>query len=360
MEKTIKQPFTVYDVMAYLAPGLALILGATLVFYLMRGGFSVESKGQFLKIILPTGGSWVAMVTEICSHWYTFAFAFFAMWLITYILGHFVATLSSLLIDSFIIRRIRGYPFSIMLDKKFPLSDHEAKKRRLAKGAHGYFIVAMCLYPIRLLPVWIPNFILIWCGVLVLVRMGSAAADVQEGQGWKATANRLWRIGAFLAWPGVFLFDLCITTTYAVSKTYKPMGTAAQDEFCRACKKTFETACQGVTCPHDSSEIYWRTSAYLLEATDAHAKNINNWLNLYSFCRNICMSFFLLFIMTFVMGRTVFAEVPNNPHFFWFPVIFGSLAAIFLLRYVYLYYKYYSKYIARAFMCHVLQKPKPD
>jgi hypothetical protein len=77
-----------------------------------------------------------------------------------------------------------------------------------------------------------------------------------------------------------------------------------------------------------------------------------NWLNLYSFARNLAMSFYLTFLYTgisFCIQRgLIFGS--HRLTVVLFPFILFVLFVIMLQRYHYLYHSYFSKFILRAFV----------
>jgi len=460
---TLKKPYGVYDVLGYLIPGGVLVLGVALFVWLMQG-------------TVPSLQVWYSNTKSIwLDQWYAFITLVIVLLLTLYVIGHIIALLSAMFIDSFLIRRVHGYPFATMFQDKLPMSRFEWYKRLLSTGAHAFFLLAMVLLVLPNVETSFVHYTLGVCVWLAFVRLSFACyptgaaskvhsvfllgrflvfavlclitafwgyiwlakhlhptfrpafdqtwnfiaglwAMTQEFRGWgficfsvsivfglimlsgrltkksigwrKAFKNQfgdfkalfkaghekdvlaatnekplsllqyaLMVLAALPAFVGYVVYYTLVRPWYAVTAIYRPMDKSFVDMFCKCCRKVFHPENSPESCKvcHHHADLYWLTACYLTENTERHHLNIKHWLNLYGFARNLGMAFFLLFLLGAVTKRNIGAQ-QMSPIVEWWPLATGILCVLLLHRYVYLYYKYYSKYIARAFVAEVLTK----
>ena len=455
--------------MGYLIPGGVLLLGVIILGWALWGTLpDFLGVSNFAKTIWP-------------NHWYEFTAVIIVLIFLLYVLGHIVALISAMTIDSFLVRRVHGYPFHTMLDQLFPLSRTESYKRMLSMGAHAYVVLAMVLLAFPSTTIDKIYFLLGTAAWLTYVRLTFACyprvamsymhafalairfvlftgiivafglwgylwlAESFQSYSWSTmllsalswTANHFsissntWIIGIIMAGLssglscliillgratkndvgcteairnqcsdlkklfhdqrklkgschgdqlslgqyivlllpsvpcllGCMLYYVLVRPIYALTGIYRPMSQDFIDNFCNACRKIFlgsKNACdyekKDRKCVH-KQDLYWITTCYLTEHTEKHSLNIKHWLTLYRSARNLSMAFMALYLIGTIMNR-VFLGHDIHIVVRWWPVITGTLAVLLLQRYLYLYYKYYSKYIARAFVAEALRQPE--
>lgn len=462
-EKTIKKPYAVYDILGYLIPGGVLCLGVVVLGWALWGTVPSFNWGAHqAKEVWP-------------QNWYEFATVIVVALFMLYVIGHVVALLSAMVIDSFVIKRIHGYPFHTMLKRLFPLTRFQLYKKLLSVGAHAYMVLACILlslpsvsieaviftasmgawlmgcrltfacYPrtaesgvhaiillsrfvgfsiilmvyglwgimylldrvdwysvlgklVNVIGVVLPSFrfsLWVWvCGILLLclfalggawlLKVGRPTAGKMSLR--KAYENQLDDLWTFLGddrkatklvacssgdsisllqyallglavvpcFLGCLLYYILSKPLYAITGIYRPMSDAFVNRFCESCKKLlFGGKAEDCEVCNHKQDLYWLTACFLTEHTEKHNLNIKHWLSLYGFARNLGMAFFLLFLIG-AIARRVFYEHSVHPVVVYWPLVMGVLAALLLHRYVYLYYKYYSKYIARAFVSEAM------
>jgi len=91
---------------------------------------------------------------------------------------------------------------------------------------------------------------------------------------------------------------------------------------------------------------------YIADKSEIMHKIIINWLNLYSFMRNLAMAFYLAFIYTTISLSVDGHQLPKGEGLcaMYLPVALFGLAMLSLLRFYYLYSAYYTKFLYRAFV----------
>lgn len=109
-----------------------------------------------------------------------------------------------------------------------------------------------------------------------------------------------------------------------------------------------------------NTDNFWFCYLYICSKNPVFANLIENWLRLYSFSRNLSMSFFVSFLYCFIWlvihkAGIVFSIEINVFYLYLIPFVYFILFAIMVFRYYYLYAHYYSRFIFRAFVQMCLQ-----
>ena len=95
------------------------------------------------------------------------------------------------------------------------------------------------------------------------------------------------------------------------------------------------------------TNLYWLSYAYVVEKNEHMKDTIRNFLRLYSFTRNISTTLFILYFTLIIIKLLVVKNVDYL--IITFSLIILAVSSILLIRYYYLFYNYYSKFIFRAF-----------
>lgn len=155
-------------------------------------------------------------------------------------------------------------------------------------------------------------------------------------------ANFLWKwLFSWFLKPFTWGFDLILKSILCILRMQKPFTREFQDLFVKKFVETFKMSPSGV-----DTEVHWLTYSYLCQNDPDSMVRIRRWLTQYSFARNVSTAFILLFFFNIIMSKI------DNPAFLYWSLATGAGSILFLLRYYYLYYNYYSKYIFRAFMTY--------
>jgi hypothetical protein len=336
----LKKPFSSYDLFGYFTPGVVIIVGV----YIHTRLFKITLLENLKCILIPY---WP-------SQWYEYAVFVFLGVLIVYVIGHLVASISSALIDSMLVRRMHGYPYQKLFSKYFPVGDNDQRRRLFAKTSFGVFFVGLFLLAIRRAPLVLAEIALATSLMLMFLRMiytilmDRKHSTVAGLIYW--TSCPLWILFGYPYW-------YIIKTFGALFRMNKPFADWFQDRFFQAFDRCFgvnpliddkEKHPPSNDRTYIDSNCYWLTYCYVIDHSPESAKMIAGWLNLYSFARNTGMAFFLLFLYGAIIGRS--ESMRTNETCCVWTITTGALSVAFTLRFYYLYYKYYSKHIFRAFV----------
>lgn len=140
MEKEYKlnqSPFDLYDIFGYFAPGLVFTISLSI----FLGYLPNQSLSGYL-IHLKTLLKWVT----INKVWWLDTLFFISSIAIIYIIGHLISSISSLLIEKYILKKASGYPY----EKLFRLKP-SSRLHQFSRGYYKFMIVIVNLYLLRLL-----------------------------------------------------------------------------------------------------------------------------------------------------------------------------------------------------------------
>jgi len=347
--KEVQRSVKPYDVFGYLIPGAVAMMGIYLHGAILdvRNTFTDNKPAQFDEFVnrLFLSGP---------SNWYEYTGLSFVFLIVAYILGHIIGSSSSALIDVMLVKRMHGYPYQRLLTMQESSSEKTFAKRKgmLARGSFGLFFVGMALLAVRTAPCIYMTIALGLSLVILAVRMLYADCDDTPASGWATT---LFCIGSILSLGLAWVYTVVSTLIASAFRMNEPLPEGTQQLFRKSFEKVF-----GV--PPDSNKLgtdcYWLTCLYLSENSPENYKSIVQWLRLYAFARNLTMTFFFLFLYGAVIGRfDPFRSTQQYPYYCWWPISMGFLSLAFLIRYYYLYYKYYSKCIFRAFIALTANSP---
>jgi len=329
-------PFNIYDFFGYIFPGISIAV-------LLLAFFIPESitTSRYFKFILSVhkNANVIAVISEIviCI-------------VAVYCLGQIIAAFSHVFIDRIIIGTIFGYPYLSFLKLK-------VKKRDFASPIHKLiFLVSNLLIAGAIFAYWHKNYwpliniALVVLLFLIALRFISKIIRTlfRKIDDIIVSEHRYFRkpylcslgfidktIDAFFVEPlkKLLNIDHLFDTDYAIK-----LKSMIDTKFGPEIKNT--------------SDNFWLPCLYVIQR-EPFARKIDNWLQLYSLNRNLSLAFFIASIV-FV---TFLSFHPNlfSERRVWLLIIsvFGSWA--FGIRYLMLYYTYYSKNVFRSF--HVMETP---
>ena len=354
MEKNIpklgpKVPFSTYDIFVYLSPPIMIFI----CIYLFERSLV---KHKILELTTPVYSfldSMLKSASKEAFNWGAILALLICLICIVYIVGHLLATFSSLIIDRVLVYKGYGYPYENMLEIK--IADYKLISRKFYRGSFFWinFILLVFYFhkcvvffnlPELLFPIVIYILLVLFFLFIILKLIFSARYHNES------TIPAAWKkIFTFFSWP----YDLLS----GFLATYINPRRAINPGFVREFKKQFKYK---FSLNSDESETnnFWLPYIHVSENSVNMGAALTNWLNLYSLSRNLSFSFYLLFlysgfVFSFQIGRI---ELKMHGAFFIFPISMFILSLILLIRFYYLYSSYYTKYTLRAF--YVLQKEK--
>ncbi|MBP9119673.1 MAG: hypothetical protein KBF59_02290 [Ignavibacterium sp.] len=318
-------PFTLYDFFGYLFPGVFFSSG---ILWFMR------------KMDLKVIDSSYKHIVEINATM-PFVTGFIMVILIVaifYIVGHFIATFSHIILDRLIVSGILYYPIHRLLNSKNNID---------YKPGIIYRLIIIVLIIISWLPIinidlaksYIDIFGYIICGLLVIKTINFFIYNSNKLKSsklltlYKRCKNCL---NNFLS----VSFDKFILLLESVIQTNRLLDEGIRSEF----NKKFQS--KHPTVQNLSSEQYWLPFYEIVSKNPTHATLITNWLHIYSFSRNISAASFLLsgFLIVILNYNLEFDGIK------YYISILNIVAIIFYMRYWMIYYTYYTKGIIRSYV----------
>lgn len=335
-------PFDLYDFFGYLFPGI--IFGTCVTFFL----------GEFYPPIYESYQSFIFQYNQ--APFLLGSFVALSGIVILYALGHFIATISHIIIDRVLIDGVEGYPINFLL--KIP-----RETREYSESTFKYLFTTYNL--LLVMPVFILDekqlhtilmilFIIISCLILqriivMLVRFKGEGRVLSR----KLGDQNVFRI--FL-WPSRYFIDPII----AFFRKLLGLDRRFPDSFIAMYKKLFHERFNPLEANDVGSENYWLPAFHAVANNRSHEKTLQTWLHLYGFSRNASAAFYLS--SSLIVGHLFF-----NPemHTSFIRIQLGIqwlLAVILGLRYWILYSHYYSKGVIRAFVESVtsIQENNPE
>jgi hypothetical protein len=349
-------PFNSYDVFGYIIPGLSFIVACFLF-------------DQWVTEYLYFNH---APIHSIISNFYKsnqdgFNFDsivfFLVALLMIYVIGHVVATISSFYIDRLLIRKGYQYPLHSLL-KGFTKEDELPRRN---KTIRSNFIISVMS-------------ILLIFGLGVLNLYSHLAVKQPEGiiyhivflvlmilfvSSLVASFSTVWVTIFKWSSPRNFFSSIYSRFSKGIADV---VGSSEQlDELVLSEYKDFLKNRLNINPLSTTSDIYWLSYMYLMRTSHSSISMAVNWLHLYSFARNLSTAFFLAFCYTtfsISINSHEYAQSFQSIGTFNFfiaisiPALFCFLGFLFLVRFYYLYYSYYTKFIIRACAFLHTQKKK--
>jgi hypothetical protein len=348
IKKTL--PFSLYDFYGYLFPGTLLFYGICVVISIFYG---VDLNNDFLKHCgFPEAKGVVGNV-------------FFAVFMlgIIYFLGHINATISHLLVDRTIVKKIIGYPVLRQLKGI-------GEVREFSRAINMYVLIIFFLW--LLIPAFFYNTseLLRYSNKIAIIIIGTLYAIrylivILEPFLFKGKAPRT---GDFkfnngplkillLIVPYYILTSLFIALKYSVFRPAKKLLSCDEslpEEVVRKFKRNL-SALTGLDISANPSEAYWLATIAMNQRCPADYSKIMNWLNLYGFLRNLAsVCLILAGIVALILYNsdikvldTGFVSGAANIGRFMLGGLILSFGFLFF-RFWIIYRNYFSNYIIRA------------
>ena len=370
-QKTYKEypiPFSSYDFFGYLAPGIAFI---TLIFsfeFYMR--CNVNGYSSFLLSFIKYVIKYQSYLIQKLGLIYQIAILIFAILLI-YILGHFISTLSSFFIDRILIFKSYGYPFNNLILQSDISEVRDIKKDHDYASANFYkatffwinifvvsFFINNCCIQIKIFILfkyiyYMSKFLLI---ILIFIKLYPYLLRIFSKK-----------------WPE-FIFPTTRVIIYWLSTPFNYISNflsnyintkrGFDDEFI---KKTIQFIRINFKIKQKNinkynTNVFWLPYMYVAKNSIIFYQLMKEWLHLYSFMRNLSTAVYFGFIYI-VIQSYVNREILNYSEYttlIYIILITFSLSILFLVRYYYLFYCYFTKFTFRAFYLLNIEEEKTE
>jgi hypothetical protein len=367
---------TVADVLQYIIPGGTFLISCLL--FELRARLAVRQElGEVITIHTPlltalelaaghynsAANSLVVTAPSGGTDWVFAVFVGLGILAAAYAVGHVIASYSALLVDRVLVAKGHGYPFANLLNTT--PDAHEETKRRFYRGLFFWFnLVLFCEAVVIALatanhsPVLLEWFLR---AVFIAVVVGVVAKAMLKKTTEPQWAARL--LGSF-----VKPYDWIAAGVSRAIETKRGFDPEFVNVFWCRFKNVFGEQLMKRTDP--STNTFWLTYCHVTASSPVFRAALDNWLKLYIFSRNLATALFCAFIYctfwywlhsgaTFIYWTELTLWQPiGDPRavesaakgLALLPFTLLIAGYIMLVRYYYLYYAYFSKFVFRAFV----------
>lgn len=298
-----------YDFFGYLVPGFVLLvaIGAAHAQMALKYVPNINAKLSY-----DLGMNYYPMLISVTV----------GVAILSYILGHAIATLASFFYERMIVRHVFGYPYERLF---FGVIQKENSQK--------YKAIAVAIY-------------LYLTGIVLMQGYLYDIVKYSDSQ-WKWFAAF---VAIFIALIGIsftsagiafaFIFTWLEKSLLSFVGKGKPFPEVMRTIIEKKFVKDF-----GISMKDADTEVFWATYWKVMGGHDYVRGKIEKWLVLYSFMRNVGTSLLLssyVICMANIFGNGVFIL---SVHSF----ILLTMSVLVIARYYYLYYSYYTKSVFRAY-----------
>jgi len=322
----IKNHIDLYDLFGYFIPGILLIFNFLFVRILVMNGFSYQScNTTFLKVL-----HFLTMMND--AEWWVELLLFIICIAIIYLIGHIISSLSNLLVDKFLIKKISRYPYV----KLFRL---DKMNKEFSKGFYKlYFAIINILFVLMIfihIPLFllVPFIIILVGGTIIKAIISALLASKKISEKSIVKLNYFGRLSAYI----FDFFSNHIEHNFGLSDKF-------DDEFISSFMQKFKKKFHNINV--NSTNLYWLSYCYVLNSDSQLRNLVIHFLRLYGFIRNLSATFFMSSIYFFYLSKTCSFHVKELQIT---SFLFYSVFVFLLIRFYYLYYNYFSKSVFRSF-----------
>jgi hypothetical protein len=355
--KNINRPFRDYDYFGHFGPAITYIIAIMIyisIEYDVVGILREAQNNSTIKTIFSAFNYWPISLTLFI---FTIVFV--------YIFGIVISSISGIVIDRIFVKKIYGYPYQVLLydynrSVPVPKNKRESLKRRMdiISSSHYKFIFFGSNFSLlwfyttnyylndyeiffinyRLTPIIIYSVPLLVFLLFVYFYFVKNSAKYQNHD---ESYIMKWMYGPIVLCTMVYtvfsnLLANYIKVPHDFHKTFKK-------DFFKLLKK--EHPSQPFKKLKDTSDAFWYS--YLSVISDKRfTDTIRNYLLQYSFARNLSTALYLGFITIFLYHLS---EPPKFSVFI-LGYLYFAFALIMLVRYYYVYFSYFSKFVFRAYL----------
>ncbi|MHA1395679.1 MAG: hypothetical protein ACTSRZ_19425 [Promethearchaeota archaeon] len=357
-------PFSIYDIFGYLIPGIIFLL-MIIMFDLVLIKYANNINKDFIpKLKTPAYSLFKITYSEkIIENW-VFSIAYLIIILIVaYVIGHIIASISSLAIDNTLIKKGYRYPFYKLL--KLKSTSKEKFMNDYTKGLFFYinvflFLIIFTITQIKLITDI--SYYLIFA-IILIIYLGILSRhlyiyvtfirkkNIFSGQNWFDKIN-MKIIEIIIVYLNIFIRLFNFSYYYFANSLSNAFRTreSFNDDFINIYSKNFKKLFN-LDYTNAGTNNYWLCYCFLIDKKKEISNLIKNWLYLYAFARNLSISFYIAYfysLFLIIINKNLILNKLNI--LLSIPTCFLLLGIIFLLRYYHIYHSYYTKFIFRSFL----------
>lgn len=340
LKEVIRLPFDFYDFFGYLFPG-TFFTATSLVLY------ELSQSNQFSYY------DWLREFVTQSSDvtFFSGLLLLFFLAIVLYLIGHVIATVSSVVMEKYLLKGMFGYPYNYYVKAE---TTHNALSKSFYRWSFviGHFaLISCCLAFYNDWPKW-PSIVLVF-SLLLLVLLRFSLVYLRHF-GLSSKSSRLMKYReTFRKWLDSWMvkFTNC-SIVWPTSTILGPTGIL--DSFSESFIDTFSAKFErdfGCSYKESGTNVFWLPYAYVLRNLPAASASISNFLHMYSFNRNMAMSCYLLVIFELLVLWNGFRPHVQNKEPLFIILMLLLVAGITLsVRYFYIFSSYYTKFLFRVYV----------
>lgn len=320
-----------YDFFGYLAPGALLTVVLCLTVIL------VFDKDRSLICL--------CYETFDVKNVKTFHYVVFSIFwvLVAYIVGHIVATFSSLFLEKVLIGKIVGHPYC-----RFVVEEDRSAHSKRSKVHYKVLISSLYMIPFLYISQWSFLYnkqeVSLWeCSVFIVVLwfLVKWVDDLFHHKRYRYRRS----IHLFFKYYCV-VFSLPMIALEVVFSNFMGMKYPLPDEVKDKIQSKFKKIFGLEPRKKLGAELWWSIYWYVVNSNDMVRARVEKFVTLYGLMRN--MSFSCL-ISSICFGMIADSSSYHPDFFHGLAMVFLFCSVLFVLRYYYLYNNYYAKTVYRFF-----------
>lgn len=356
----LKNFWDAYDIFGYIVPAIVFTF---LLIPILPRFMNIRNFMEFLS-------SNSEVIKSI--NWMVSFFIVSLFIVILYVIGHIIASASSIIFDRMISRHVIGYPYRFFFKAEnvtlkddhpfwcvkplsetkledFPLSDKEDKVLFITTVIGFFFLI---FWPHILATILLWPFVGVTIIPIIIIkinrkiRRGIFDREKKAGKHNKRAESSsvityyrmLGKNARWEKWIDI-LSNIFVRLEFNFLREWIHLWTPFPPQVQEKFERTFYRKFHLDQIKEAGTENYWFPLILMEKEHPSVCNNIRKFRSLYGFARNLSMAFLLSFIIYLIFPVSI-----------WFKSGTFVLGNIFLLRYIYLFYNYYSKYIFRAFI----------
>lgn len=258
-----------------------------------------------------------------------------------YVVGHVVASVSTLLVERLLVSKGYGWPVNQLLNRDRPEEDESRKfYRGLFAWANAYLLLRYMKQPMEV--PYASALLLFMESILLVLLVGKVLTWAVH---WKLV--------------DAIIHYICIPYDWAARMLARVLGT--RDALPEAVIRVFEQKFDAIApikltdLGNESTATYWFPYLFLQHRAPYLLPTLAHWRTLYVFCRNLSTALYLAaaylaFGISAQVGSVHSESVSHASIVLWSPLVLYFAAMLMLLRYYYLFSCRYTRLVIRGFL----------
>jgi hypothetical protein len=353
----VPSPLSTYDILGYLAPGGGLVIFCVAFEYWARTIADLPSKSLPSEIHTPLLTALkTILIRPAMPNLIESGSVLILLLAFSYVLGHIVASISSLVLDKILIRVGTGYPYAGLLKIGERQAERDKRYRALHRALFFWVNCALLVFyalaacRVGYTTTTIVVVVVSLAGVVALLLWASLSlgvfASTSKASEPSPEAASVTKCARLLAVP----CDIISQVLAGYLHTRESFDDAFISSYAVEFKDAFGRDHAGA-----GTLNFWLCYLYVKEHSVECGAMLVNWLNLYSFARNVATSFYLAFCYSLLW---LVAQGGRASRAFDYPygvligigLLYFVLAVGMAVRFYSLYVAYFTRFVFRAFV----------